>query len=230
MHHLPHLKSCTAASLLALFSLAACGGEEAEEPGVLSVGWRISPLGCQESGVKTVELKLTGLDDQPGLTQSWSCSAGRAILDSMEPGRYDLALTGIDAAGQTTFQSTTARLSVRPGRVTTYNDARLTARPGEVHVTWFFDNGYLCASNGVEQVFIGVYDADAYVMQETLVRCDAGTGSLGGLPSGRFYVEILALAPDMTSLFRGIEEIELDRGDDLSLDVPLQACAGECQP
>lgn len=220
---------CLAFAALALVA-TGCGEEASEDPGVLTLGWRVSPLGCEASGVKNVELHLDGLDDQPGLTQTWSCNAGRAILDGLLPGRYAFTLTGRDDAGRATFASPRTQLAVQPGRVTTYNDARLTARPGQVNVTWRFDNGHLCASNGIDHVFIGVYDADAYVMQETLLPCADGTGTLEGLPSGSFFVEVLGLAPDMTSLFRGIQEIQLERGDEASLDVTLQACAGACQP
>jgi len=218
---------------LALLTLAVtgplgCSDDEAEDPGVLTIGWRVSPLGCDESGVEAVDVRLDGLDGQPSITRTLACASGRVILDDLDPGTYAFRLVGRDKAGQATFQSDETRVSVRPGRVTTMNAVRLTARPGALTVTWFFDNGHLCASNGVQYVLVGVYDLDAYAIAETLVDCNQGTGHVEGLQSGSFLVELIGLAPDMTGLYRGIEQIELERGDEIKLDVSLDTCGEGC--
>ncbi|MEL6181276.1 MAG: hypothetical protein AAFS10_20125, partial [Myxococcota bacterium] len=98
---------------------------EPEEPGVLSVAWRVSPLGCKDSGVETIAIDLSN-----NTRLVYGCEDGRAAVENLTPGAYQFDLTGLDIDGKAIFESGTLDAGVDPGQVTHIDDIRLTARAG----------------------------------------------------------------------------------------------------
>ncbi|MBH24706.1 MAG: hypothetical protein CMH57_09700 [Myxococcales bacterium] len=209
--------------LIAAAQIACNDDPEPEEPGVLSLTWRVSPLGCKESGVETVAIELSN-----NTRSTVGCEVGRAVVENLDPGAYQFNLLGLDADGKAIFESGPLDAGIDSGQVTNMDDVRLTARAGTLDVSWHFDNGRLCAANGVQEVLVAVYDTDAFAMGESLAACEDSVTTITGLKSGLFVVEVIATGADGIDLFRGVEELSIDRGDALSIDVTLEPCEQGC--
>lgn len=227
-----HRPATLLALALALALTAAvttgCGDEPAEQPGILSVTWKISPLGCDGAGVTNIDVELLGAKGPVGERLLVGCAAGRASVEGLAPGAYTLNLIGLDASSKAIFESGDTAVGIADGGVTTVGPLRLTAKRANLNVYWFFDNGRLCASNGIKTMAMGVYDADGFAISEDEAPCEEGVGAIEGLQSGEFIIEVVGMAADGTSQFRGLQQVEIKRGDDASVEVRLAECQGDC--
>ncbi len=213
-------------AMLILCAALGCAKEvPPEPPGGMTVSWRVSPLGCEASGVSEVVVETIGTTEIPREKRSFSCLQGRGVMEGFAPGHYTVQLTGLDEKGNAIFSSVPLQVGVSSQTLTPIPSMRLTARVSSLDVRWFFDNGRLCSSNNVKEVFVGVYDEDAYVMDERVFPCNTGGGMVEDLLSGTFLVEILGLAADGSFAFRGFELVDISRGDHAQLEVELQVCS-----
>ena len=228
LHHLD--RALVAGSLLlAICLLAGCGEEaESKDPGALSLSWRVSPLGCADSGVDLVAIEIDGPSTPPTAGLVYACDVGRAVLEELDPGHYDIRLLGVDTTGKSTFVSESTSVGVSPKTITPVDQFRLTAKPARLEVSWYFDNGRLCSSNGVREIAIGVYDKDAYAIEEQVVQCESGQGVVEDLQSGSYLIEVLGMAADQTGLFQGLQPIDLKRGDQSAIEISLKECEEGC--
>jgi hypothetical protein len=209
---------------------AQCDDSGKEEPpGAARVQWRVSPLGCEHGEVEQVRLWISGPTPQPAEGVFAPCAAQEAQIEGLEMGRYAVMVEGLDASGDVTFQSGVEGFSVSPQTVTVTPTARLSARPAALAVSWFFDNGRLCASNEVTQVVLTVYDDNAFAVQERRDPCELGQSALEALPAGDFYLEALGLDVAGVARFRDLEALTLKRGQEATAEVSLRSCDdGDC--
>lgn len=221
-----------ALSLLALgyFSGAAArcdAPEEGEPAGAAQILWRVNPLGCEAAGVEVIRVILQGPTQPPPELLNFACRDEQGLVDVLEMGRYTVTLEGLDQDGDVTFLSPPMGFSVSPQTTTVTPTVRLSARAASLEVAWFFENGRLCSSNEVEQVVLSVFDTDAFLVGEQAFPCDHGVGGLEGLQSGTFWVEVLGLSAGGVTLYRALEQVELKRGQEASLELALPVCTEE---
>lgn len=228
-----HRTEVSALGLLCMVALclSTSGCEEvdvSQEPGAVSLSWRISPMGCRQSGVQHVQIAIEGLEAAVTEQVVFDCELGRALLEELLPGRYALTLIGVDDRGREIFTSGDMQIGVSPLVTTALDEIRLTAKAAVMDIGWYFDNGRLCASNSVERIAIGVYDKDAFAIDEATFECDLGVGTIFDLQSGAFIIEAVGLSADGTGIFRGLQEVQLDRGDHRHVEVVLKTCGNGC--
>lgn len=217
--------------LAAVLSLSVSGCDEVDvpqDPGAVSLSWRISPMGCAESGVRHVQVTVEGLEASVTEELVFDCELGRAVLEELLPGRYALTLIGVDENGRETFTSGAMQIGVSPLITTALDEIRLTAKAATMDIGWYFDNGRLCASNSVERISVGVYDQDAFAIDEATFECELGVGTIFGLQSGTFIIEAVGLSADGAGIFRGLQEVQLSRGDHRHVEVVLKTCGNDC--
>ncbi len=211
-------------------SMVGCAAPPAEEPpGDLSLSWRISPMGCEGSQVSRVEVSIQTPDKSYSEQIVYDCQTRRALIEDLVPRAYVVQLLGVEANGKTTFASESVRVGVGSGLTATMAEQRLTARPASLEVGWRFDDGRLCAVKGVERIAVGVYDADAFAIDEQVFDCVWGVGVIEGLRSGDYVIEAIGLSASGQGVFRGLGTVSLERGDHRSAEVVLESCEGGCQ-
>jgi hypothetical protein len=218
-----------ALSILALVYLSGAASrcdapEEGEPPGAAQILWRVSPLGCEAAGVEVIRVRMEGPTVPAPELLNFRCADELGLVDALEMGRYTVTLEGLDQDGDVTFLSPPMGFSVSPQTTTVTPTVRLSARAAQLEVAWYFENGRLCASNEVDQVVLSVFDADAFLVGEQAFPCDHGVGGLEGLQSGTFWVEVLGLSAGGVTLFRVLEQVELKRGQEATLELGLAAC------
>ena len=154
--------------LLFTMIVGACNeAPELQEPGTLSMSWRVSPLGCKAAGVVSVEIELNG-----EAIETLSCDAGQLIIEGLEPRAHTINLHGQDSSGAVIFESGEQAVGIAAGDVTTLDDVRLTAKPGILQLNWHFSNGRLCSANNIKEVEIDIYDSDSFPIDSRVERCD----------------------------------------------------------
>lgn len=217
--------STTAIFAVAVFGLLAatgCDDGSTEAPGAVSLQWSAGPLSaCSDANLDRVEVHFKH-GDQIAALHAFGCDDGGAFIDAVEPGRYDIAVRGIDEIGVYTFESVLEGVRVEPGERLDLGMVRMAARHAEVAVQWFFSNGRLCAQNHVDRVAVTIYDDAYYEVGAATFPCETGTGVLEPLPAGRYTLDLLGLTVgDDTSFARGVTEVELGRGDDALVEISL---------
>lgn len=209
-----------AATLVAgLIGISGCGGAEPLGEGVLRTSWQISPRGCDEAGVETVEVALTG---EEARTETFDCAAGEGEIEGLAPGNYEVALTGLDKDEHPIFASETAAVTVRADVIAEAPHLRLTALPSQVSVGWRFDDGRLCGPNAVERIEVAVFDEADYEVDRVDFACNAGEGVIGDLTAGTYLVEAVAYSADDQATHRGTAEFDVRRGDEAVVDLVLE--------
>ncbi len=216
--------------LLIAALIGGCSGDEdaPPQPGTMSLSWKISPLGCEASGVENVEVEVYRKTGEVPSRYLAACTAGRTTIDGLEPGRYLINVLGLDLDGKAIFETGEHEVPVYAGEIATPEQFRLTAKKAELIFSWAFDNGRLCAANGVSDVVVGVYDMDGFAIDEVAYACADGVGTVDGIPSGAFIIEAVGMAVDGSGLYRSLLEVAVERGDELNVDLQLQACAEGC--
>ena len=226
-------KRCLTAGVFSLLfsGLLLMGCQEVnvpQEPGAVSLSWRISPMGCNQAGVDHVQISIEGVDARVSERTVFSCGLGRALLDGVLPGRYNLTLEGVDKVGRGIFVSESLQIGVSPLTTTNLDEIRLTAKAATVDIGWYFDNGRLCAPNSIDRISVGVYDEDAFAIDEGEFDCELGVGTIADLQSGTYIIELLGMSASGASIYRGIREVSVERGEHQSFDVELSECLNDC--
>lgn len=71
---------------------------------------------CVQAGVKTVEIALSAPGGQLIFSDSPSCSGGAYTIPSLQPGYYDLRLTGLDGDSVALYAAGPVRVEVKAGQ------------------------------------------------------------------------------------------------------------------
>jgi len=187
------------------------------ETGTLEVSWTVGPDGCDVAGVTEVGVTLDG-----ALMGSAPCEDGSTTLPRIEVGTRSMKLLGLDDEEVERYASDAEQVMILEGKTTVAEEQVLTALTGRVDVTWFFDNGRLCATNEVTDVVISVWE-DGYLAAEKTAPCDDSEASVSGLPGGSYLLDLAALDDDGRTWFVGLGEIDLKKGDRQGVEVRLES-------
>lgn len=189
-------------------------GDSGSEPGTLSLTWSVGAMGCEAAGVTEIEVALGSVRER------LPCADGGAVV-SGPSGRYAVVATGFYADGAPRYEGT-ATVDVTAGAQTT-GHVTLAALPAALEVSWYFQNGRLCAANGVTDVHLVLFDDDDFVVAETSLPCEEGLTSLEGLVSGTFGVLAEGLDEAGALAFRGASEVVLGKGETAVVELELGA-------
>ena len=207
--------------VLGIAASAACGDEGDNLPsGNLAVSWLVGTSGCDQLGVETVAVLIEGGELSGTNVRTFQCGETSATISGLPPGIYDLTLRGRDAAGVDRFQGIYRNAEVRSGGTTTVGTIRLTALPATIDVTWYFDNGRMCAHNDVDLIGITLFE-DEYEVLTAQADCALGGMTIDEVPANSYIIDVVARDSDGIIQFNGQEEIEVDRGDIADLEVRL---------
>jgi len=192
------------------------GGPSGDGDGQVQVNWLVGSAGCDSAEVATVEVTI-GTD-----TEDFACGDGTATL-TVPSGSYDVALQGLDADGVARYAGDGGVVDVYGGQTSTVPTVVMSALPATLTTIWYFKNSHLCAANGVSDVEINVFDAEDVLKGTATVACDDGTATLTDLEAGGYAV--LALGRDAAGqeIYSGSKQIDLARGDDAQIEIPLVA-------
>lgn len=204
----------------ALALTAGCGSEvEPVGEGSFELTWDVSPRGCEAAGVEIVEVTLVNAKRE--YVEQYDCLAQTAVIDGIQPAKYDLTLTGLDPGGHATFESNSRVVTVAGERTNVADLVRLTAKPADLRVNWTFANARVCGANGVESVEVALFDSAYYEVARRTFGCDRGSGTFEGLRAGGYTVEAIAETDDEDP-FHGLSETSLKRGDEGHVEVVME--------
>lgn len=198
-------------------ALAGCGSAEPLGSGSVALDWQVSPRGCEEAGVETIEARISGPE---GVVERFDCGAGGAEMVGLEPGVYDLELVGLDGVGTPTFESPKRTVTVDADRATDLGTLRLTARPAQIEVGWRFADGRVCGANEVDTIVLAVFDGYDYEVARAPFDCDEGAGAIGDIVAGAYLVEATAYSGS-SATHRGVVTIKAGRGEVVTAEIVL---------
>lgn len=187
---------------------------EPESEGQVTVGWRVGSAGCEVAGVETVEVTL---GDTTGL---FPCADEGATFEA-EAGRHPLVLRGLDASGVARYAGDGGTIRVRRGELTTAPTVVLSGLPAQIEAHWSFDNGLLCAANGVGDVEVDLFDGDDTLVASEVADCEAARVRLAEVEAGAYVLVVLGRDPDGIVVYAGEIPVDAGRGDDLDLALVL---------
>lgn len=217
----------TAAIGLACGSTSGGGEEEPPPPGSFQVNWRITALSlsCEEAGLESVELQLR-LDGSLAFDERRPCGDLAATIDDIAPGRYELALVGVDAANKPTYRSETTAVTIEPASTTMVGTIRLEQVPATLQITWSFANTRLCGFNQVRTVEIVVFDVDLqkHVFPRTSFDCNRADPVQAEVRPGT--VKVIASGIDATGapIFAADQQFTVVAGQPKDVHLLLQKC------
>lgn len=211
-------ESIVVLGIVTLSAGSACSGVEGLGSGGIAFGWQVSPRGCVDSGVRTVEAHFAGPE---GIIERFDCESGAAEVGGLEVGPYTVRLTGIDRGGKPIFESAERRITVDADRVVDLGTIRLTASPADVQLNWMFANGRVCGANEVDSITIAAYDDSDYEVVRESFGCDEGGGTVEGLPAGAYLFEVTGYSAGIAT-HRGTTNVKTSRGDVEVSDVVLE--------
>jgi hypothetical protein len=120
------------------------------------------------------------------------CKNGFAIVSNIPEGFYRLSLEGIDANDKSIYEGFYPDPSIPQKDLEKYamfvksgqqsvvpEKINLTGKPGEILLSWYFENGRLCSMNGINTVDVTIYDMFANLIHDKTYSCDPSSSSLG---------------------------------------------------
>lgn len=182
--------------------------------GQVAVSWRVGSAGCEAAGVETVEVDLDGF------VEAFPCADESATFDAPS-GRHPLTIRGLDAAGVARYAGDGGPVKVRRGEVTTASTVVLSGLPAQIGATWYFENGRLCAANGVGDVEVDLFDIDDTLVATATVACDTASAHLEDVEAGQYVLVVLGRDGDGEVVYSGDTLVDAGRGDTVDLDVVL---------
>ncbi len=243
-------------ALVALaLSIAACNQTGAAD-GSATITWRVAPLDCAEVGLERVEVELRQSGELIDVASA-QCEVRQVTFPTLSTGQYDVVVLGYpepttdneSATEWPIYEGYFSPLIVRSNLESKLaNPIFLTARRAALYVSWHFDDARMCASNGVTDVDIQIYDEDNYPLlqdEERSYDCSREDyiASLepeqreqamlhgvyfGELKAGRTFVHVQAMNTAGYVSHEAIEEISLSHGETRPLELELESCGGPC--
>lgn len=186
-------------------------------PGTVEVSWQVGPAGCEASGVTDVKVDIGGVGG------TFACEDSSAML-SVPPGTYDLSLVGLDETGFARYEGTALNVVVRPEVLTSVPTVVLSALPGEIVVSWYFDNGKLCSSTenkGVVEMEALLYDEDDFQEGEATALCEDGEMLISDVRPGDYTLTLFGRDSRGTITHQGSQDLIMDKGDLLMVEIEL---------
>lgn len=209
---------CPVMLVLSVMWGLACGQEVApfEEASVV-VEWSVMPLGCESAGVKSVEVKLE--NERNTYAAFGDCAMGKAVIDDVVPGRYEIDVYGEDAAGRVVFEGGIDEFDLRPGADMSTGVVELEPLPGMARVSWEFGAGADCASANAGRVEIMAYDGGYHEVGRAVARCGEGRAVLEELRAGQYLVYGRTIGGH--ERYEGVTKVELGRAEAVDVAVEL---------
>lgn len=184
-------------------------------PGDLELTWRIGTSSCAEQELETVAVLLDGIE-----VATFPCEPGGGVVERLDARSYDLALMASDRRGADRYGAELGTIAVQSGVASSVPTALLSALPASVMVTWYFENGRLCDTNGVESVDLTLFD-DGYLLLTETADCSGGAHDLVGIEAGSFEVNAMGRDSAGVALFNGVADVVVDMGDLAVVEVML---------
>lgn len=185
--------------------------------GIVEVTWAVGSAGCDAAGVSDVQVLIGPLDETA------RCTDGSMRLQ-LPPDDYELVAIGLDVDGIARFQATDRSVSVFENETTIVPTLRLSAIPAKLSLFWRFDNGSLCAANGVSEIDIALFDNEQIINDfPVVVDCGPGLTEFDDIPAGTYDVSMFGLDPEGTAIFEATDEITLLRGEAASFELELES-------
>lgn len=182
-------------------------------PGTVDISWQLGPSGCEVAGVTDVQVDIGGVGG------TFACADESASL-TVPAGSYELTLTGLDGQAFARYEGVAHNVVVSADRVTTVPTVVLSALPASVSLTWYFENGKLCAANQVDTVEAVLYDQDFAV--DTLdAPCDDGALLIEDVQPGDYVLSVLGRDVGGVVNYGGETPVTLGKGDTLDVEVAL---------
>ncbi len=204
-------------------TLFACGDDGADlPPGNVTVSWAVGTSGCDTLGVESVAVMVEGGERNESVVRSFACTDGGATVTGLTPGAYRVTLRGRDSLGVDRFGGEAPRIDVRSGGTTTLGTVVLSALPASIEVSWYFENGRMCAQNGATGVRIILFD-DEYVDATLETDCANAIAVLEGIQAGSYIVDVSALDELGTATHSGQDQLVIDRGDRTGVEIRLSS-------
>ncbi len=220
-------------------------GSTSEGPGIVQVEWRVEGTTCQKAGIEAVRLDLFQ-DSELMFSQDGICSAGSLTMPEIDPGRYDVVLSGLSADDLAIYEATYEGLRVKEGTTPSTPDEDLVLRLklGTVQLRWTLpSDNPLCGFNDVSQVEVNIAQASSMLnLFSGTFPCDPGSTSSDALPAplidgwivvsdilpGDVEILLYGLDSDGDRNFKGEESATVSVGGSLQLKVALEPCSGNC--
>jgi hypothetical protein len=127
-------------------------------------------------------------------------------------GSYDCAVAR--------YGGESAAVTVIGGQTTRVPTVVMGALPASITASWSFDNGMLCAQNGVEQIDMIVYDND-FIEDESVAPCDSGELTIADIRAGEFVISLLGRDANQQVVYSGEAQVSLEKGDNEIVHVQL---------
>jgi hypothetical protein len=212
-------------TLLAALGLVAVGcGDDGSSlpPGNVNLHWLVGSSGCAQARIETIAVFITGERALGTDVRTFACRDNGALLTGLPPGVYDFSLRGRDAQSVDRFGGELRGVEVRSNGTTTPGSVRLSALPAELRVSWYFENGRMCSFNRVATVDVVLFE-DEYEIYSTSAECAAAEIELTDVQADTYVVDVLGLDEGGRAMYAGQQEVTVDRGDRVSVEVRLQA-------
>ncbi|MBN1945270.1 MAG: hypothetical protein JW797_06305 [Bradymonadales bacterium] len=207
-------------SILAV--LPACGTDPVDlPPGSLSLGWIVGTGGCEAAGIRTVIVGLKASGEEGTSLYSYECGDGEITIGGLTPASYDVTLQGRSADGRDRYGAVLRDVEVRSEGNTRVGTVRLSALPAKITASWYFENSRMCSYNSVIEVTISLFDQQDYEQYNQVESCLVGEAALLGVDADRYLVNIDGRDSEGDILFNGQEEVVVDRGDEIRVEVCL---------
>lgn len=213
-----HRWSATMMMALVSVGLGACGADvEPFGDGELALQWEVAPMGCDAAGVEDVAVTLT--NEMRTIHERFQCDRQAVVIDSINPGTYDLVLEGRDESNQATFRGAVDGLLVRPDVQTEPGTVDLVAVASSAVVQWWFEDSLVCNANRVGDVEITVYDSAHHEVHRSTADCEKAEAKIDGLHSGLHLFRVRAF--EAGQAYQGVREVELTRGQQVEVEIAV---------
>lgn len=188
-------------------------GSDDLSPGTVEISWQVGPAGCDAAGITDVDVDIGGVGG------TFACNDLQATL-SVPQGSYELTLSGLDGTGFPRYEGVAHNVVVASGQVTSVPTVIMSALPASVSVTWYFENGKLCAANAVDTVEAVLYDQE-FAVDTVDAPCDDGILMIEDVQPGDYLVSLLGRDGGGIVVFGGESSVTLDKGDTADVEVVL---------
>lgn len=207
------MRSIRLLGLAAIFFLASgCiivgnGGGGNGQTASLTVTYTFGGLDCQAAGVNQIRLQVTGVTTTDTADQTESCATfpqGAKLTGFSVGDTYQIMVSGLDASGNPLLQmSTPTEVTIAAGGSTVAVDVPA----GSLTINWTDFNGVTsCATAGVSQVEIDLYDPSGALYDNTAYSC-ADTGeTYPALAPGAWSAQLFGLDANGNSLFASTQQ------------------------
>jgi hypothetical protein len=197
--------------------------------GDVTIGWAVGLTGsCEAADLNRVVATLTTGDGVVVAREEEYCSAGSILFRDIPAGSFRGRVVAYDSQMIEAYDVTIGGVEVLADFATGPYFGRLSPRPGEIDLVWYFAGGRLCSAYGIERVVVRAFAGDTEVLSKEL-PCDDGAASLRDLVPGTYDVRVDGETARgiVTHAYTAVA-IDLRPGHRLAVDAELSECGDTC--